>query len=188
MVMCIQAYFLMLCILKACQCNEQEQCIVETLTQNTPVNICLKNYNSPVMITQLYYMKLAQISDYGDVSVETVVDSVPSPFTTYDINESGRSVFITTRLVSAFFTEGVPSPVDVNGFVMLNFGSQQRRLFRVGRKLDDADETAPASFAIQLSLQSEEPTTEPNSKYVNPLHPKICSSITFFLAFLSLFM
>lgn len=91
-------------------------------------------------------MILTQSNPEMTLTVTAISNNQASDLTAVTIDDDGKGAIISTRMVSAFFSNDPPPPVKISGVAELSFGR---------RRAQSEENEASGIFAIDLPLQSE---------------------------------
>ena len=133
----------------ACECDTNKVCIpegdIQDKTQNSAINICISTDASEVDIANIKELKIEDESSSSGISYLAVDEYAPNALTEV-IDPGSKNVMVSTRLVSAFFSElnGGTAELKVTGTALMEFASGSRRLisFRGSKDKSNKDVTA----------------------------------------------
>jgi len=91
-------------------------------------------------------MILTQSNPEVTFTVTAISNNQASDLTAVTIDDDGKGAIISTRIVSAFFSNDPPPPVKISGVAKLSFGR---------RRAQSEENEASGIFAVDLPLQSE---------------------------------
>ena len=139
----------------ACQCNEQLECVTDTLTQASDALICVETNATNVEIESIRQLIFTQ----GLLSQNAVEDGETGDLTIVTL--VGKKAVIRTKLFSVFFDQDAPGSIDATGVCTLIFADdngQVRRLrapVMTGRDLKEisGEEVTDADFDVEFLLE-----------------------------------
>lgn len=125
-------------------------------TQNSLVTVCIESTFDDIIVGSIKELTLTQSS--SGLVFKAIDDSVTTAIT--EVSSTGtKKAAVTTRLVSAFFTDlgDEQSEIEITGTAVLKFGSGERKLVRIGnsddRALQGNDGADPlGEFAVSVDI------------------------------------
>ena len=125
-------------------------------TQNSLVTVCIESTFDDIIVGSIKELTLTQSS--SGLVFKAIDDSLPTAIT--EVSSTGtKKAAVTTRLVSAFFTDlgDEQSEIEITGTAVLKFGSGERKLVRIGnsddRALQGNDSADPlGEFAVSVDI------------------------------------
>jgi len=142
----------------ACQCNEQLECVTDTLTQASDALICVETNATNVEIESIRQLAFTQ----GLYSQNAVVNGAADDLTIVTL--VGKKAVIRTKLFSAFFDQDTPGSIDATGVCTLMFADENGQVRRLrapvmtsSRDLKETndDEAADAGFNVEFFLEND---------------------------------
>jgi len=115
----------------ACQCDENYECVNGlTLSQGSILYICLEVVNTQdVIIGRVSEFDIKQQQSGVDFTYTPIDNSFRDGFT--DVIFQGQKAIIKHQLISRYFSDANPGPLDASGSMVLNFASSSNARRRV---------------------------------------------------------
>jgi len=146
----------------ACICTmdgDKATCSAKKLRQNSEFDLCIFSLSDVLEIDSITSMEMEQ---NGNVKFSPILNSRANPFTQVLTKQSYRkkdstgawkvynAARVSSRVVSAFFTDKKLDPVLMRGSVKLSFAGRQSERSRM--LLEDVEETEESRFAAKALL------------------------------------
>ena len=137
--------------LQGCVCNEVNECIFDSVSQNQAIDICVYLGSNKIEGVALDYLKSMTISHPDSVDMNAVVDGEPNTITIL-WTPTNDLLKVTTRVITAFFN-GSDKPLSISGIVVYKFINGNRRLvaFNNGHRQLNTESTEKFNFEVELS-------------------------------------
>jgi len=137
--------------LTACQCDLDMNCVNETLTQGSILNVCVFSQAGDTVFAGIETLNLMQ----DLLTFPAIANGETSPLTAVTIQD--QSVLIRTRLISAFFAESSPADIVVDGVAVFSFGGSNVRRLREGKLTvhrQAEEDLSSSAFEFDLKLDN----------------------------------
>ena len=130
--------------------------------QNSLITVCIESTFNDIVVGSIKDLTLSQGT--SGLTYKSINNSVPNSIT--EVSSTGTTkVAVSTRLVSAFFTDlaETQSTIDVTGIAMLQFRSGARKLVRIGNSAknqratdeildEEEDPLGEGDFAVSVNI------------------------------------
>jgi len=151
--------------LNAYECDEGTKIKIDPPSvklQNSLVTVCIESTFNDIVVGSIKDLTLSQGT--SGLTYKSINNSVPNSITEVS-STGGTKVAVSTRLVSAFFTDlaETQSTIDVTGIAVLQFRSGARKLVRIGNSAknqratdeildEEEDPLGEGDFAVSVNI------------------------------------